>query len=31
MIMNVQTGVQFAANTFNVPYDELRGTSLRAQ
>lgn len=31
MIMNVQTGVQFAANTFEVPYDELRGTSPRAQ
>lgn len=31
MIMNVQTGVQFAANTFEVPYDELRGTSFRAQ
>lgn len=29
MIMNVQTGVQFAANVFEVPYDQLRGGTLR--
>jgi len=29
MIMNVQTGVQFAENVFAVPYDQLRGRSQR--
>lgn len=30
MIMNVETGVQFARNTFEVPYNQMRGTSFRA-
>lgn len=29
MIMNVSTGVQFARNTFEVPYNKLPGTSFR--
>lgn len=29
MITNVQTGVEFAANVFDVPYDELRGGTMR--
>ncbi|WP_099867003.1 outer membrane lipoprotein carrier protein LolA [Pararhizobium haloflavum] len=29
MIMNVQTGVQFASNVFQVPYDQLRGGTMR--
>ncbi len=30
MIMNVQTGVQFAANVFEVPYDEARSRGLNS-
>jgi outer membrane lipoprotein-sorting protein len=29
MIMNVQTGVQFADNVFAVPYDQIRGGTMR--
>lgn len=30
MITSVQTGVEFAANVFDVPYDQLKGRSMRA-